>query len=92
MAPYWSPIDIRLAGKVNYTVFTVDNDHNDYLGNVSRFLQSEKDPEFQGNWMLAATWDRVHRHPHGHSEEYSHQDPYLQLVNQFFYKNYSVIV
>ena len=89
VAPYWSNIDTRLDGQVNYEVYVMGESviSNDYLGRVSTFINSEQDPAFTGNWMIVVTWDGVHPFPHGNSAEQDRVDPYLQSVsnNKYFY-------
>ena len=83
VAPYWSNIDTRLDGQVNYEVYVMGESviSNDYLGRVSTFINSEQDPAFTGNWMIVVTWDGVHPFPHGNSAEQDRVDPYLQSVS-----------
>ena len=82
VAPYWSNIDTRLDGQVNYEVHVIgESDTSDeYIGRVSSLINSEQDPAFSGNWMIVATWDGVHPFPHGNSAEQDRVDPYLQSV------------
>ena len=83
MAPYWSNIDTRLDGQVNYEVYVMGESaiSNDYLGRVLSLINSEQDPDFTGNWMIVVTWDGVHPFPHGNSAEQDRVDPYLQSVS-----------
>ena len=84
MAPYWSDIDIRLDGHVNYEVHMMgeSSTSNDYFRRVSSFINSEEDdPDFIGSWMIVATWTNVHPFPHGSSTEQDRVDPYLQSVS-----------
>ena len=84
VAPYWSNIDTRLDGHVNYEVHTMGerSTFNDYLGRVSSLINSEEDdPDFIGSWMIVATWDNVHPFPHGSSHEQDRVDHYLQSVS-----------
>ena len=83
MAPYWSNIDTRLDGQVNYEVYVMGESitSGDYLGRVSTLINSEQDPAFTGNWMIVVTWDGVHPFPHGNSAEQDRVDPYLQSVS-----------
>ena len=65
---------------MNYEVFTAA-DSSAYLGQVSAHINVNRgDTDFDGNWMLVATWDGVHPFPHGNSAEQDRQDPYLQSV------------
>ena len=82
VAPYWSNIDTRLDGQVNYEVHVAGESSisDSYLGRVSAFIDAELDTGFVGNWMVVATWDGVHPFPHGNSAEQDRVDPYLQSV------------
>ena len=64
--------DVHVAGESSTS--------DDYLRNVSSLISAEKDTDFQGNWMIVATWDGVHPSPHGNSAEQDRVDPYLQSV------------
>ena len=82
IAPYWSNIDTRLDGQVNYEVYVAGESpiSDEYLGCVNTLVNSEQDSFFRGNWMLVVTWEGVHPFPHGNSAEQDRQDPYLQSV------------
>ena len=82
VAPFWSNIDTRLDGHVNYEVLVMgeSSQSDDYLERVSNLINSEEDSDFVGNWMIVATWDGVHPFPHGSSAEQDRVDPYLQSV------------
>ena len=86
IAPFWSNIDTRLDGQVNYEVYVAGESSlsDNYLGQVSSLINSEQDPSFVGNWMVVATWDGVHPFPHGDSIEQDREDPYLQSVCKSF--------
>ena len=81
VAPYWSYVDTRLEGEVRYSVFTTSSDQSGYLLQVSNFINSENGVGFTGEWMLVATWDRVHPFPHGESAEEDRVNPYLLSVS-----------
>ena len=83
VAPYWSDIDTRLDGQVNYEVHIAgeSSTSDEYLGRVSSLINSESDTYFNGSWMVVATWDGVHPFPHGNSAEQDRVDPYLQSVS-----------
>ena len=82
VAPFWSNIDTRLDGRVNYEVHVTGESSlsDNFLGRVSAFIDAEQDPGFVGNWMIVATWNGVHPFPHGASAEQDRLDPYLQSV------------
>ena len=84
-APFWSDIDTKLAGSVQYETYKMgDAEESDSrLRRVSRFIRLEQDPNFEGTWMLLANWEDVHPFPHGASEELDRQDPYLDSVSYF---------
>ena len=85
VAPYWSNIDTRLDGHVNYEVHTMGESSmsDGYLERVSSLINSEEDdPHFTGSWMIVATWDSVHPFPHGSSPQQDRVDPYLQSVSE----------
>lgn len=82
VAPYWSNIDTRLDGQVNYEVYAAGESTtaDDYLRRATLLINTEQDTSFRGNWMVVATWDGVHPFPHGNSAEQDREDPYLQSV------------
>lgn len=83
MAPYWSDIDTRLEGDVIYRTFQngESSSSNQLFNQVTSFINVERDPNFNGNWMLVARWNHVHPFPHGASLEQDREDPYLQSVS-----------
>lgn len=88
VAPYWSNIDTRRAGRVQYEAYLRgDSEASDQqMSEVDEFLGDEEDIDFVGEWMLLASWERVHRYPHGDSANMTRQDPYLESVcSQFFF-------
>ena len=83
VAPYWSNIDTRLDGRVQYETLRLgDSDDVDlrfrFTNNV---INSELNPNFTGNWILLANWENVHPFPHGASAELDRQNPYLEMVS-----------
>ena len=82
VAPYWSNIDTRLDGSVNYEVHVAGESSisDDHLRDVSSLINAEQGTDFLGNWMIVTTWDNVHPFPHGNSAEQDRVDPYLQSV------------
>lgn len=80
MAPYWSNIDTRLAGRVQYETYRLgeSDDVASRLGFINRVINAELNPDFTGDWMLLANWENVHPYPHGDSAELDRQNPYLE--------------
>lgn len=84
VTPFWSNIDTRLSGQVRYVIHTSgeSSSANSQIQDVVNFVNSQQDQEFtNANWMLVATWDRVHPFPHGESASEEREDPYLQSVS-----------
>ena len=69
VAPFWSDNDIRREGAVRYATYTRREDSalgETLLTNLTRYIgRLNKDPDFEGRWMLVAHWDGVHPSPHG---------------------------
>ena len=85
VAPYWSNIDTRLDGTVDYQVLNITEggtETRNRFTQVMNFINDETDADFAAaSWMLIATWRGVHPFPHGTSAEQDRQDPYLQSVS-----------
>ena len=83
VAPYWSDIDTRREGRVRYESYYLgDSIASDrQLNTVNDFIQTEEDSDFQGNWMMLASWEDVHPFPHGDIANFDRVDPYLELVS-----------
>ena len=83
VAPFWSDIDTRLKGRVHYQSYASGDSvaSDDRLQIVSQFISSEMGVEFNGSWMLLATWEDVHPFPHGVSEQLGRLNPYLESVS-----------
>ena len=81
VAPFWSDIDTRLDGSVQYKTYSSANlSEAQDISRVAEFVNTENGSISNANWMLVATWNEVHPFPHGNSAEQDRQDPYLQLV------------
>ena len=68
MAPYWSDVDIRLAGNISYEVHSArkNNSGSDrLLEEISQFVEQSTGQSFSGTWMLVAEWTEVYPWPHG---------------------------
>lgn len=67
MAPFWSDVDLRVAGNVFYQVVTqrASQEANNVLTQVSDFVSNRTNDDFSGTWMLVVMWDQVHPYPHG---------------------------
>ena len=91
IAPYWSNIDTRLDGEVDYQVLNAGvggDETNNRFDQVTSFINSETDTNFAAaSWMLVATWRGVHPYPHGESAEQDRQDPYLQSVREYVFES-----
>lgn len=58
VAPFWSDIDTRLAGKVTYSVHDSNSTILESVNNyIRRRLQDNSN--FRGVWALVATWENV---------------------------------
>ncbi len=81
IAPFWSDNDIRREGTVRYFTFcTISNKaectHQNkstpsyqesvrIMNTVNEYIQTTRDSDFDGSWLLIAQWDQVHPSPHG---------------------------
>ena len=85
VAPFWSDIDTRLDGRVQYKTYSSANSEEaQEILRVADFINVESGYIDNANWMLVATWNGVHPFPHGNSAEQDRLDPYLQRV-RFIY-------
>ena len=60
IAPYWTDIDLRKQGQINYTLVTTHS--NDTIGSitlVNNFLASNISVSFSADWILVAQWINV---------------------------------
>ena len=82
VSPYWSNIDTRLAGQVQYEIFRAgDSEDADFRFRFTNgAINGEVNPDFTGNWMLVVNWENVHPYPHGDSVELNRLNPYLNMV------------
>ena len=93
VAPFWSDIDTRLEGRVQYKTYSSANlSEAQDINRVAEFITSENGSISNANWMLVATWSGVHPFPHGNSAEQDRLDPHLQLVRAYSTEIYSVIL
>ena len=83
VAPYWSDIDTRRSGTVHYEYYNRGNStaSDQQLDMVRDFIRKERDPSFEGEWMLLAAWENVHPYPHGESADLPRENPYLESVS-----------
>ncbi len=68
MAPFWSDVDLSLAGTIQYEVHSMDSGligSVELLRNVSEFVSTREMVDFEGTWMLVVSWEQVHPWPHG---------------------------
>ena len=56
VAPFWADHDPRPAGQISYE--THDN-RSEVLSIVNRFMSQQTGMNFEGSWMLLASWDDV---------------------------------
>ena len=82
VAPYWSGIDTRRAGRVRYETYRRgDSEESDrQMSTVDDFLVAEEGINFASEWMLLASWEDVHPYPHGDSADLARENPYLESV------------
>lgn len=65
MAPFWSDVDIRLFGRIQYEVHTIADGVQgsiDLIAQVNNYIYNSTETTFEGTWMLVALWDEVHPH------------------------------
>lgn len=59
VAPFFADIDISNGvGQINYEVHT-DDISDSLLSQVNSLINDHAGTEFNGRWMLVATWDQV---------------------------------
>ena len=58
MAPFFTDIDIGLGGQINYEIHTVTTSQS-ILSEVNSLINDQTQTEFNGEWLLVATWDNV---------------------------------
>ena len=57
IAPYWTDIDLRQQGQINYTLVTTQsNDTIESIALVNNFLASNISVSFSAGWILVAQW------------------------------------
>ena len=64
VAPFWSVVDNRIEGSIQYQVFDAVTD-NATISEVSSYISQAVNRSFNGVWMLVAEWRDVHPYPHG---------------------------
>ena len=65
VAPFWSDVDLRLAGSASWEIHTAAQSQN-LIDMVSEFIQNNIDSsDFSGSWMMITYWEDVHPWPHG---------------------------
>ena len=57
LAPFWSDVDIREVGSIQYEVHT--GRENSQISLVNQFISNYTNDEFAGTWMLLVQWDQV---------------------------------
>ena len=59
VAPFFTDIDIsRGIGQINYEIHTRSSSES-ILSLVNSIINKQTETEFNGNWLLVATWDNV---------------------------------
>ena len=58
VAPFFHDVDIRHVGEVSYEVHTAATSQS-ILSRVNSLINHHAQTEFNGEWMLVATWDDV---------------------------------
>ena len=86
VAPYWSNIDTRRAGRVRYETYSRGDSEaaDQQISTVENFLAVEENVTLVGEWMMLVSWEDVHPHPHGISAELERENPYLESVRQVY--------
>ena len=76
VSPFWCDADIRKNGTVRYATTSstsLNGRELQELNKVNQFvnerLLNSTGTPFQGTWMLAAHWDKVHPSPHGADDQ-----------------------
>ena len=57
LAPFWSDVDIRVQGSIQYEVHTGSG--SSLVSLVSEFVSNYTGNDFTGEWMLVAQWTGV---------------------------------
>ena len=85
VAPYWSNIDTRRAGRVRYETYSWGDSEaaNQQISMVENFLSVEENVTLAGEWMMLVSWEDVHPYPHGTSAELERENPYLESVRLY---------
>ena len=88
IAPFWSDNDIRSEGAVRYAFYSKEGESAlgaALLANLTTYIRSlNKDPDFEGRWMLVAHWDSVHPSPHGGESNSGISQAELDKVSRLF--------
>ena len=59
MAPFFTDIDISVGiGQIQYEIHT-ENTSEFILSQVNSLINEQAQTEFNGEWLLVATWDDV---------------------------------
>ena len=58
VAPFFTDIDIRKVGQINYEVHN-ETTSQSLLSRVNSLINHHAQTVFNGEWMLVATWDGV---------------------------------
>ena len=58
VAPFFTDLDIRDVGQINYEVHN-ETTSQSLLSRVNSLINHHAQTEFNGEWMLVATWDGV---------------------------------
>ena len=83
VAPFFTDIDIRGVGQINYEVHN-ETTSQSLLSRVNSLINHHAQTEFNGEWMLVATWDGV---PHTYTSIVS---LYTALLNIPLFSHLSI--
>lgn len=61
IAPYWIDADLRRGGNITWEILVSDggNTTNQYLSQVSEFIEEQQNTTFVGNWMMMVNYNRI---------------------------------
>ena len=56
VAPFWTEIDIGIAGQLSYEVHSATASSTAIMNRVNQFISDHINTSFIGTWMLVAEW------------------------------------
>ncbi len=86
LAPYWSDIDIRTSGRINYVVYlpsSMDPQVQTSINNVAQTISNVTTESFSPDWTLLINWEGVYPFPSGSGGSVSlpYTSQYIQSVS-----------